>query len=129
MTTPTTPIFRSDRDRAKWAAARYAAQTYCFDGARLGLGSGSTSHYFVYALATRVRDGLRVTGVPTSTATRGLALSLGITLIDLDDTGHLDVCNGIASDLVIGEPDGTATAHTFPLTLPTRRATTATAGQ
>ena len=92
----------------EWAAAGCAAQTYLFR--RRPARTGIRQHVALLRLRARhrVRDGLRVTGVPTSTATRGLALSLGITLIDLDDTGHLDVCNGIASDLVIGERDGTA---------------------
>jgi len=91
MTSPTIET-RSPQDRAKLAAGRFAARTYCFDGARLGLGSGTTSHYFVRALGDLVHDGLDVVGVPTSTATRELALELGITLVDLDDLEELDVC-------------------------------------
>jgi len=88
-----TPIeTRNDQDRAKLAAGRYAADKYCFEGAKLGLGSGTTSHYFVRALAEKVRDGLNVVGVPTSKGTRDLALELGITLVDLDDIDQLDVC-------------------------------------
>ena len=59
---------------------------------RLGLGSGSTSHAFVRALGERVADGLDVVGVPTSAATRDLALSLGIRLSTLDETPELDLC-------------------------------------
>ncbi|PPG32107.1 ribose 5-phosphate isomerase A [Pseudoclavibacter sp. RFBB5] len=81
-----------DQDRAKLAAGRYAAEKYCFEGAKLGLGSGTTSHYFVRALAEKVHDGLDVVGVPTSKGTRDLALELGITLVDLDDIDRLDVC-------------------------------------
>lgn len=83
---------RSDQDRAKLAAGRFAARTHAFDGARLGLGSGTTSHYFVRALAELVADGLDVVGVPTSNGTRDLALELGITLVELDDVEQLDVC-------------------------------------
>lgn len=83
---------RTEQDRAKLAAGRFAAERYCFDGARLGLGSGTTSHYFVRALAEQVRNGLDVVGVPTSNGTRELALELGITLVDLDDVAALDVC-------------------------------------
>src|SRR3954469_3885091 len=97
MATLPNQVSPSDQDRAKWAAARYAAQTYCFDGARLGLGSGTTSQFFVRALAERVHDGLCILGVPTSTATRDLAVELGLTLISLDDVDHLDVClDGLA---------------------------------
>lgn len=90
MTNATPP--GTGQDAAKRAAARHAAQAYAFDGAQLGLGSGSTSHYFVEALAERVRDGLQITGVATSTATRDLATRLGIIVVDLDDVDHLDVC-------------------------------------
>jgi ribose 5-phosphate isomerase A len=45
----------------------------------------------VRELAERVRDGLDVVGVPTSTATRDLALELGIRLADLNDLPELDV--------------------------------------
>jgi ribose 5-phosphate isomerase A len=82
----------TQQDRAKLAAGRFAARTYCFDGAVLGLGSGTTSHYFVRALAELVHDGMDVVGVPTSTATRDLALQQGITVVDLDDVNELDVC-------------------------------------
>jgi ribose 5-phosphate isomerase A len=82
---------RSNQDVAKRAAGRRAAEEYCKDGMRLGLGSGTTSHWFVRELAERVRDGLDVVGVPTSTATRDLALELGIRLADLNDLPELDV--------------------------------------
>jgi ribose 5-phosphate isomerase A len=45
----------------------------------------------VRALAPRVRDGLKVVGVPTSKATRDLAAGLGIPLTDLNDHPELDV--------------------------------------
>jgi ribose 5-phosphate isomerase A len=82
----------SPQDRAKIAAGRYAADRYCKDGMRLGLGSGTTSHFFVRALAERVRQGLDVVGVPTSRATLDLARELGVPLVDLDEAGQLDVC-------------------------------------
>lgn len=81
----------SSQDRAKQAAGRTAAQLYCHDGMLLGLGSGTTSHWFVRALADLIRDGLDVVGVPTSTATRDLALGLGIRLADLNDVPELDL--------------------------------------
>lgn len=80
------------QDHAKIAAGRFAAEHYCADGMRLGLGSGTTSHFFVRALAERVHDGLNIVGVPTSGATRKLAEQLGVPLIDLDDVDQLDVC-------------------------------------
>jgi len=80
-----------DRDRAKYAAGVKAIDTYLRDGMVVGLGSGTTSHWMVRALAPRVRDGLKVVGVPTSKATRELAASLGIPLADLNEHLELDV--------------------------------------
>ncbi len=83
---------QTPQDVAKLAAGRRAAEVHGKDGAKLGLGSGTTSHWFVRALAERVAEGLDVVGVPTSTATRDLALELGIPLADLNDLPELDVC-------------------------------------
>lgn len=79
------------QDRAKVAAGRKAVEAYCADGMRLGLGSGTTSHFFVRGLAEKVKEGLDVVGVPTSSATRELALELGVPLADLNDVPELDV--------------------------------------
>lgn len=80
------------QDVAKYAVGRAAVDRYARDGARLGLGSGTTSAWFVRALGEKVAEGLRVVGVPTSTSTRDLALSLGIPLVDIDELDRpLDV--------------------------------------
>jgi len=50
----------------------------------VGLGSGRAAEAFVHALASRVRDGLRIRGVPTSEATERLARELGIDLVGLE---------------------------------------------
>jgi ribose 5-phosphate isomerase A len=54
----------------------------------VGLGTGSTAAWFVKALAAR---GLLVSCVATSTATADLAASLGLTLLELDDAGRIDL--------------------------------------
>lgn len=54
------------------------------DDAVLGLGSGTTAELMLAELAERVRQGLRVTGVATSEATRANAASLQIPLVELD---------------------------------------------
>ncbi len=54
------------------------------DGARVGLGTGHAADAFLHALAGRVRQGLRVRGVPTSEETARLARSLGIPVDTLD---------------------------------------------
>ncbi len=51
------------------------------DGARIGIGSGTTTAYFIRALGARVRDeGLHVSGIATSIASEELARSVGIPL-------------------------------------------------
>ncbi|WP_428377366.1 ribose-5-phosphate isomerase RpiA [Lichenicoccus sp.] len=78
------------QDHAKLAAGRRAIETYLQDGMRIGLGSGTTSHWFVRALGEKVKQGFDIAGVPTSTATRDLALEVGVPLLDLNDITELD---------------------------------------
>jgi ribose 5-phosphate isomerase A len=54
------------------------------EGVGIGLGSGRAAAAFVRALGARVRQGLRVRGVPTSEATAALAREVGIPLVELD---------------------------------------------
>jgi ribose 5-phosphate isomerase A len=77
-------------DRALEAVAARALDLI-EDGARVGLGSGHAAALFVARLATRVREGLHVAGVPTSEATERQARDLGIPLIDLDEDVELDL--------------------------------------
>lgn len=77
-------------DPGKLAAAR-AAVAEVADGMALGLGTGSTAKLMVDALAERVRDGLRVTCVTTSSVTEAQARALGIPLTTLDEIGRLDL--------------------------------------
>jgi ribose 5-phosphate isomerase A len=81
----------ADQDAAKRAAGTRAVDLHVRDGMKLGLGSGSTAHWMVRALAERVRGGLDIVGVPSSRATAELATSLGIPLADLNDIGTLDL--------------------------------------
>ena len=80
----------TDQDGQKHEAAA-AALAEVADGMVLGLGTGSTAAIFVDLLGARVRDGLRVTGVPTSERTAEQARRLGIPLAGLDDYPALDV--------------------------------------
>ncbi len=78
-------------DKAKAAAARRAVD-FVEDGMRVGLGTGSTAAWMVRRLGERVRDeGLRVTGVPTSTRTADLARAEGIKVVTLEEAGWLDL--------------------------------------
>jgi ribose 5-phosphate isomerase A len=76
-------------DLKRQAAAR--ALEYVRDGMKLGLGTGSTAKHFVELLGERVRDGLKVVGVPTSEVTRADAERYGIALTTLDEIDRLDL--------------------------------------
>ncbi len=65
------------------------ALEYVSDGEVIGLGTGRAATAFVRALGDRVRQGLRVVGVPTSETTAALARELGIALASLEDAGEL----------------------------------------
>lgn len=72
--------------------AGIAACAYVESGMKVGLGTGSTVKYTILELGRRVtEEGLEIVGVPTSVATRDLALQVGIDLVSLDDLTHLDV--------------------------------------
>ena len=78
-------------DMAKYVSARRALD-YVQDGMRLGLGTGSTAAWMVRCLGEMIRrDGLRVTGVPTSTRTAELAQRCGVPLATLDEVRWLDL--------------------------------------
>jgi ribose 5-phosphate isomerase A len=78
-------------DTAKYVAARRAVE-FVEDGMKLGLGTGSTAAWMVRCLGELIRkDGLRITGVPTSTRTAELARQVGIKVISLDEARWLDI--------------------------------------
>jgi ribose 5-phosphate isomerase A len=52
-------------EQEKQAAAR-AGLRFIEDGQIVGLGSGSTTTYFIRFLAERVKAGLKIHGIPTS---------------------------------------------------------------
>ena len=79
-----------EHDAGKDAAAR-AALTLVRAGMCVGLGTGSTASRFVRALGERVRTGLAITAVCTSRATEDLARKEGITVVDLDRVGRVDL--------------------------------------
>ncbi|MBI2892474.1 MAG: ribose-5-phosphate isomerase RpiA [Deltaproteobacteria bacterium] len=57
----------------------------------LGLGTGRAAEAFIRGLGERVRQGLRVRGVPTSRRSEALARSVGIEVTSLDEVDGLDV--------------------------------------
>src|SRR3954453_3049315 len=57
----------------------------------LGLGSGSTAELAVHALAARIAEGLRVSGVPTSERTAALARRLRVPLTNFSASAQIDL--------------------------------------
>lgn len=80
----------TDINREKRLAAEFSLR-YVQDGMCLGLGSGSTAAIMLELLGQRVREGLRVRGVPTSEMSRELAQRVGIPLIGFDQVSRLDL--------------------------------------
>jgi ribose 5-phosphate isomerase A len=75
--------------KLKKAAAEWAA-ALIEDGMVVGLGTGSTASLILEPLAARIRQGLRITGIPTSERTAEQARALGIPLSTLADHGRAD---------------------------------------
>jgi ribose 5-phosphate isomerase A len=87
------------RESEKRAAAEAAADLVR-DGARVGLGTGSTVAYLLPALAAR---GLRLRCVATSPATERAARALGLALEPFETLGALDIAIDGADQI---EPSG-----------------------
>jgi ribose 5-phosphate isomerase A len=79
-----------DRDALKRMAGE-AAAALVQDGMVVGLGTGSTVRFTIEALGRRVREGLRIRGIPTSEASAALAAKLGIPLVTLDECPVVDL--------------------------------------
>lgn len=68
------------------------AATFVEDNMVLGLGTGSTAVYMVKAVAKRAKEeGLNLTCVSTSIATRKLATDLGLNVVDLSEVDSIDL--------------------------------------
>jgi len=77
-------------DQEKQLAARAAVQLV-ESGNVVGLGTGSTSVHAIRFLAERVREGLKIVGIPTSQKTKHLAEQLGIPLSTLEEHPQIDI--------------------------------------
>jgi ribose 5-phosphate isomerase A len=93
-----------DRHAAKRRAAIAAAE-FVREGMTVGLGTGSTAELLVEELGRRVREGLRIRGVPTSQRTAELARELHIPLVELDAAPALDLAIDGADEI---DADGSA---------------------
>ena len=80
-----------NQDEAKKLAGRRAIEAFVRDGMKLGLGSGTTSHFFVRALGEKVRDGLQIAATTTSESTTAVAREVGIAITDVNDMGEIDL--------------------------------------
>jgi ribose 5-phosphate isomerase A len=90
MTAPTETGPATGQTAAKIEAAQRSL-TFVEAGMVVGLGSGSTAAEMVRLLGERVRAGLVIRGIPSSAATRRLAQSAGIPLVDFAEVEALDV--------------------------------------
>jgi ribose 5-phosphate isomerase A len=77
---------------AKQNAAARALEREVTDGMILGVGTGSTTAYFIQALARRVqKEQLNITCVPSSIYTQNLCIKAGLRLTTLDEEPRLDI--------------------------------------
>jgi ribose 5-phosphate isomerase A len=77
-------------EQEKEAAARASLQ-FIKDGQVVGIGTGSTVAYFIQLLGEKVKNGLRIRGIPTSDRSGEKASGLGIPLTTLDECPEIDV--------------------------------------
>ena len=75
-------------EEGKLSAAKRAL-SYVKDDMTIGLGTGSTTAYFLRLLSEQVNDGLVIVGIPTSKSTEKMARKLGIK-VATDFSGILD---------------------------------------
>jgi ribose 5-phosphate isomerase A len=80
----------SDDDLKRKAAQ--AALDLLPDQGVLGLGTGSTTRFFIEAVGDLVRAGRRFVAVPTSRASRALAAKVGIPLLDDAGPWQIELC-------------------------------------
>lgn len=77
-------------DEQKQAAAAKSLD-YVENGMTIGLGTGSCAAKMVDLLGVRVKEGLDITGIPTSDATAQQARALGIKIVGFDQTVKIDL--------------------------------------
>jgi ribose 5-phosphate isomerase A len=85
--------------------AAEAAAAEVQDGMAVGLGTGSTAYWAIASLAERVRNGLRITAVPTSERSAAQAKEGGIVIVELDGDTRLDLTIDGADAVATGSLD------------------------
>jgi ribose 5-phosphate isomerase A len=101
MGTTSTSRRRLPQEELKHAAA-VAAAAELQDGMVAGLGSGTTARLAVDAIGLRVKEGLRIIGIPTSEQTAEQARKLGIPLATLGDYPLIDMTIDGADEVELG---------------------------
>jgi ribose 5-phosphate isomerase A len=91
----------ADEQRFKTLAAERAV-TLIEDGMVVGLGTGSTACLILEPLSKRIREGLRILGIPTSERTAEQARALGIPLGTLADCTRVDLTIDGADEVETG---------------------------
>ncbi len=86
-------------------AAAEAAARLVENGMIVGLGTGSTAKLAVEALGKRVRDGLKIVGIPTSEYTARQARELGIRISSLAEYAEIDLTIDGADEIQLGTLD------------------------
>lgn len=81
----------AEQNEAKKLAGRRVIEEFVRDGMKLGLGSGTTSHFFVRELGKYVADGMKLTCTTTSRSTIDVAREVGIAITDPNEIGEIDL--------------------------------------
>ncbi|TKB99394.1 ribose-5-phosphate isomerase RpiA [Pedobacter cryotolerans] len=79
-----------DKYQDKLVVAK-AAVAYVKHNDIVGLGTGSTATLAIKELAKLINNDFKITGVPSSEATKELAISLGIPLLELGEVSSIDI--------------------------------------
>lgn len=80
------------QDEAKKLAGKRVIEDFIRDGMKLGLGSGSTSHFFVRELGRHMAETeIKLTCTATSRSTIDVAREAGIEITDPNDMGEIDL--------------------------------------
>lgn len=94
--------------------AGYKAAEYVEDGMVLGLGTGSTTHYFIEKVGMRIRDeGIKILGIPTSFQSLLIAKKWNIPITTLEEHDiNLSVDGADEVDVEFNLIKGGGAAHT-----------------
>lgn len=79
-----------NQTKEKQLAAEYAAN-YIEDGMIVGLGTGSTVAFLLNRLSQRIKGGLNITAVSSSSSTTKSATALGIKILKLSEVDEIDL--------------------------------------